>query len=512
MNILHKIILYILFSQTISFGQQDKIIIVNYNNKDYLISAYLREGMYYLSVEDLCRIFPLTYSFNPVLKKIEIKNNKYIFKIYARNPFIYQEDITSGDTFIYQISTSTYFFNNKLFIPLKYSLDLLEKILVAKIDFKEPNKLFILEQLLDDLVDKKSPFINYDVIAMSIDEKANGTMIRLRSKKKITSYQSSFEKNTLRFLFRKVKGDTVKLKFVGTRGVVKSISSKNLENDLEIKIIVGPEYTNSEVFNIENSDDILITIHNKLFKKDESLTKKQKWKFDVIVIDPGHGGKDPGAIGINGVKEKDITLSISKYLGKLIQEKMKDVKVVYTRNSDVFVELYKRGKIANENNGKLFISIHCNASINKSNDATGFEVYLLRPGKTKEAIAIAELENSVIEYEEDPNRYQKLTDENFILVSMAQSAYMRFSEKFAELLDKQFARHKFLPSRGVKQAGFYVLVGASMPNVLIETGFLSNKNDALYLSSKKGQQEIAERIFNAIIEYQNFYQSEIDLN
>src|SRR5690606_24568387 len=118
-------------------------------------------------------------------------------------------------------------------------------------------------------------------------------------------------------------------------------------------------------------------------------------------------------------------------------------------------------------------------------DANGFEVYLLRPGRTKEAIAIAERENSVIHYEDNPGRYEQLTDENFILVSMAHSSYMKYSEKFAELLNRQFSNDLTLTSRGVKQAGFYVLVGASMPSVLIETGFLSNKNDADYLKSSK---------------------------
>ncbi len=113
---------------------------------------------------------------------------------------------------------------------------------------------------------------------------------------------------------------------------------------------------------------------------------------------------------------------------------MKDVKVVYTRKTDKFVELYKRGQIANENDGKLFISIHCNSTPKKPTNASGFEVYLLRPGRTKEAISIAERENSVIQYEDNPGRYKALTDENFILVSMAQSSYMKYSEKFSDII------------------------------------------------------------------------------
>jgi N-acetylmuramoyl-L-alanine amidase len=212
------------------------------------------------------------------------------------------------------------------------------------------------------------------------------------------------------------------------------------------------------------------------------------------------------------LKEKEVTLAVALKLGEIIKKEMPDIKVVYTRKDDSFVDLYKRGKIANENNGKLFISIHCNSTKKKPTDINGTEVYLLRPGRTEEAIEIAEMENSVIEYEDNPQRYEKLTDENFILVSMAHSAYMKYSEKFAELLHKEFDTNLKLKSRGVKQAGFYVLVGASMPSVLVETGFISNKDDAKFLKSSAGQKQLAESIFSAIKTYRSFYEKEIDID
>jgi N-acetylmuramoyl-L-alanine amidase len=186
---------------------------------------------------------------------------------------------------------------------------------------------------------------------------------------------------------------------------------------------------------------------------------------------------------------------------------MKDVKVVYTRSNDTFIELYRRGKIANENGGKLFISIHGNSTPKRPTDASGFEVYLLRPGRTKEAIQIASRENGVIQYEDNPQRYQKLTDENFILVSMAHSSYMKYSEKFSDFLNREFNNGEMEEkSRGIKQAGFYVLVGASMPSVLIETGFLTNPKDAAFLKSDGGQSKIAGSILAAITKYREYYQ------
>ena len=234
------------------------------------------------------------------------------------------------------------------------------------------------------------------------------------------------------------------------------------------------------------------------------------YEIRTIVIDPGHGGKDPGAVGIYNIKEKDVNLDVALRVGKLIEKKMKEVKVVYTRKTDRFVDLYKRGKIANENGGKLFISIHCNSTKKTQTSTNGIEVYLLRPGRTEEAIAIAERENSVIEYEDDPSRYEQLTDENFILVSMAHSSYMKYSESFADMLNSQFKHNTKLKARGVKQAGFYVLVGASMPSVLIESGFLTNKHDTNYLNSNSGQQQLAEAIFDAIHEYSKYYKEKME--
>ena len=345
------------------------------------------------------------------------------------------------------------------------------------------------------------------ITGYTLDEKANGTLVRIKSNMSIATYNSSFNDGILTVIFRDVNLEESKFISENKRGLIKDIIARNIGNDCEIKFYLREEFTTSEVLNSPQGNDILITLHNKIFTNDkEKSVKSERWNFDVVVIDAGHGGKDFGAIGVNKAREKDINLSIGLKLGKLIEKELKDIKVVYTRKDDTFVELYKRGKIANDHNGKLFISIHCNSTAKKNSDANGFEVYLLRPGKTQDAIEIAETENAVIQYEADPKRYQKLTDENFILVSMAHSSYMKYSEKFAELLHNQFSNDFSLESRGVKQAGFYVLVGASMPSVLVESGFLSNKKDAEYLKSSIGQDEIASAIFRAVKGYKAYYE------
>jgi len=189
---------------------------------------------------------------------------------------------------------------------------------------------------------------------------------------------------------------------------------------------------------------------------------------------------------------------------------MKDVKVVYTRKTDTFVELYRRTQIANEVGGKLFISLHCNSLDRKPSAPNGFEIYLLRPGKTEDAITIAAKENAVIQFEEGyKDRYKELTEEEFIIITMAQSAYMKYSEQFAELAAESMAEHMQMRNSGVKQAGFYVLVGASMPNVLVELGYISNRKEEQLLKSARGQDRLAEAIFNGIKEYRSIYEKSL---
>lgn len=490
-----------------SFAQDGNNVLVVTKDGMKNIPAYIREGTLYFSLKDFADVVGVNYYYNEDAQKIEVKFDEYSIKASARNPFFVLNEKNGEKQLVVQLPTSTYLINKKVYVPLIYSLNAIGQAYGKELKYEAPNKI-IIGKPKDTTTE--TTVTKFNITGIILNEKANGTLITVKSNKRIPSYLSAFKNGVLTLTFRKVNVDAEKVKHIGSEGVVKKIEAKNVGADAIVNITVGKEYTTNEVMNIENSNDIQITIHNKLFNQTSSSNKlKDKWEFDVIVIDAGHGGQDAGAIGVNGVKEKDINLSIALKLGKLIGENMKDVKVVYTRKTDKFIDLYKRGKIANENNGKLFISIHCNSTPKKPSNANGFEVYLLRPGRTKEAISIAEFENSVIQYEENPNRYEKLTDENFILVSMAHSSYMKYSERFAEYLHKEFTNHPTLSSRGVKQAGFYVLVGASMPSVLIESGFLSNTNDAKHLSTSTGQQKFAEYVFSGIKKYRESYELEM---
>lgn len=225
-------------------------------------------------------------------------------------------------------------------------------------------------------------------------------------------------------------------------------------------------------------------------------------KFSKLVIDAGHGGDKPGAVGSRS-KEKDITLAVSLKLGRMITENLKDVEVRYTRVIDKDVELYKRSQIANKIGADLFISIHCNSSTNKK--PNGSETFALGLTKAAQNLEVAKKENKDIlseaNYEENYDGFDPNAPENDILFALYQNAYMESSLWFADRVQRQLTANTPISDRGVKQANFVVLLKSAMPSVLIEIGFISNQQEESYLMSELGQYEIAASIFRAICEY-----------
>lgn len=224
----------------------------------------------------------------------------------------------------------------------------------------------------------------------------------------------------------------------------------------------------------------------------------------VVVIDAGHGGKDPGAVR-GKIKEKDINLGVALELGNLIKKNMKDVKVVYTRDKDVFVELTNRASKANKEKANLFISIHTNSTEAKKTTAQGADTYILGLAKSAENLAVAKRENSVILLEEDyTQKYQSFdpnSTESYIIFEFMANKYMEQSLNFATHIQGKFRTKAKRSDRGVRQAGFLVLKNTSMPSVLIELGFINNQTEATFLSTKNGQKIMAESIYEGLKKY-----------
>ncbi|CAG5074333.1 N-acetylmuramoyl-L-alanine amidase AmiC [Dyadobacter sp. CECT 9623] len=238
-----------------------------------------------------------------------------------------------------------------------------------------------------------------------------------------------------------------------------------------------------------------------VFQQEPADSKSAKVR--TVVIDAGHGGKDPGTRG-RKIKEKDVALSVALELGRKIKEATPEVKVLYTRSTDVFIELGERSAFANRNNADLFISIHCNATP-RSRSVHGTETFVMGLHKTEGNLEVARRENSVILQETNYKQKYKGFDPNsplaHIMLANYQSAFISSSLRLADLIEKKFQSVSDRESRGVKQAGFLVLWRCAMPSVLIETGFLSTPDEEDYLASEDGQVEVAESIHQAFMAY-----------
>lgn len=232
-------------------------------------------------------------------------------------------------------------------------------------------------------------------------------------------------------------------------------------------------------------------------KNDTEVRPKDKF---IVVLDAGHGGHDPGNIG-NGYLEKEIALAIVLKIGEELK-KHPDIKVIYTRDDDTFVDLFERGEIANQANADLFVSVHCNAH---NSDAYGAETYVLGLHANRQNFEVAKKENSVIyledDYEQRYAEYDINSPESVIGLTIMQEEFLDQSILLGKKLQDNFTVKLKRKDRKVKQAGFIVLHQTFMPSVLVEVGFLSNKNEGSYLNSKKGQSEMGTAIASAVLAY-----------
>ncbi len=227
---------------------------------------------------------------------------------------------------------------------------------------------------------------------------------------------------------------------------------------------------------------------------------KEQKKF-TVVIDAGHGGKDPGALGASSF-EKNIALAVALELGKFIKDSLPDVKVIFTRKTDVFVELHKRAQIANKARADMFISIHCNSSTAKH--AHGSETYVMGLHANARNMGVAQRENQVIAKEEDNTVYEGFnlnSPETRILLENFQSAYLLNSANLASKIQSEFKNSVKRHDRGIHQAGFIVLWKTNLPSVLVELGFISNLDEERFLKNKTNQKEVAQGIFKALKDY-----------
>ena len=265
-----------------------------------------------------------------------------------------------------------------------------------------------------------------------------------------------------------------------------------------------------EIFKVAKRTFLYINLVVALFFVLPVLQAKEK--TFTVVIDAGHGGKDPGARG-SSINEKAINLAVALKLGSLISEKHNDVKVIYTRKTDVFIELDERANIANRNKADLFISIHTNA-VKRGSAVSGTETYTLGLARTDENLEVAMRENSAIlledNYLQKYEGFDPTSSESYIIFEFMQDKYMSQSVHLASLVQKHFRNTCRRVDRGVHQAGFLVLKASAMPSILVELGFISTPEEERYLNTDAGTTTLANGIFRAFLTYKR--EQEIRLN
>ena len=440
----------------------------------------------YVSVNDVSRILSARKPYiNAERLKMVIYLGNNRLKISGNSSYVLVDER------VYQIPSYAIWNNDDIYVQAEAFFNLIRETTMPGIGYDSRR------MVLD--IDIKE----FNITGVEINEKANGTVLRLKTRSSFPegNISSFFHENGWFYItIADALVDTTEIRRSDARGVVRNITADQLESTAQIAFQIKTKVESHELYQGKDPSEIVVSLRTPM---DNSIARikevKNRWRLDTIVLDAGHGGKDPGTMGQRGTKEKDIALDITKRVGLLLEKNTK-LKVIYTREEDIFIPLWKRTKIANESNGKMFLSIHLNGSPNKS--AYGFETYLLRPGKTEDAIEVASRENEVIKFEErTDNRYKDLSGENLIMATMAQSVFMKESEELAAMIQEEMAKKIKSKNRGVKQAGFHVLIGASMPNILIEAGYLTNRNEEKNLRNAKYRQTIANCIYKAIVKF-----------
>jgi len=438
---------------------------------------------HYIGLQQLADILKTDTYYSDKARKAILYIGHEKITVTAFNPFV-----LIGKR-VFQMPVDCRFEEGDIWVPIKFFLPILKEVIVRA-----------------GTNGANGPTRRLNLTGVQIQKKANGTLLRLNTLAEFekTNISTRYSRNWLHLDILHGRLDPKSFQVENDGELVKDVVAEQIGELAHVAFHLKRDMSGANFDVSQHSNSIWLSIPSKnnkdIFENLEH--EKEKWRIDKIVIDPGHGGKDPGTIGANGTYEKDVVLQISKRLKELLQEKL-DVQVFMTRNTDKYIALKDRTQYANQVGGKLFISIHANWNRNQS--VRGASTYFLGLAKSDEALEIAQRENAAIQYEEN-SEYSHLTDEKIILASMAQNSFNKESQDLAAIIQESIHEQTGIKDRGVLQAGFYVLVGASMPNVLVETAFMSNKNEERLLRSSSFQHKIAYAIYESIKEFKQRYE------
>ncbi len=449
------------------------------------IEAEKIEGILHISVSSLANIFGSQVYFNPLTKKAVIEIGNHLLKLSLFSAYVEVDQTAYNLTYPVQLK------KGDLYIPIVTLAPILDIISSEKVIWEEEQKTLKFQ--------KKE----FNLLGLKMSEKSNGILLEIYLAENLKYEIYSSDNRWLNISF--FSGKLNESEFSAQKNqVIEEIKIYPFEISTQISIKFSKPFGNyrGEIRN----DPLRLQVslgNSQLNSNPRNSNGPKNWdnSIDVIVVDPGHGGEDYGAIGPSGLTEKEITLDIALRLEKLL--KTTNFKVILTRADDTFIPLAERTQIANRNGADLFVSIHANSA--KRKNVSGSETYFLDQAKNDEARAVAAIENASLRFEKQDT--SQLTDLDFILLDMVQNQFLKESSDLAFMIQERLGKNLPIPNRGVDQAGFFVLNKAYMPSVLVETAFISNKTEEKLLKNSSFRQKIAEAILESIQSFKQKYES-----
>ena len=467
-------------------------IFVTEDGESHLVRTIQKEGIQYVAVNDLALVLNAEIYWHRMLRKVALESGDRQVVFTWFSPYmLYGSEV-------YNLTYDTMLREGTLYVPL--------------IGFQRIWDYIHSPPSHEELRDLSGG--EFSIVDFSIKEKVNGILIEIFLTQPLEYEIFRDQNGNLNVNFYQGKLDTTFLRTKKAPGLLRWIKAYQFENSAQLsfrwtKPFVGfshalkkaPHRIQISLARASFSHRASDSASTRIFTDDERPLDNL---IDVIVVDPGHGGPDSGAVGKSGLLEKEVTLDVARRLKELLK-KGEGLKVILTRETDVLVPLEERTQMANRSGADLFISIHTNSFKKKS--VRGSETFFLATAKNDEARAAAALENSSIRFELPDNESHNVADLEFILMDLMQSEYLKESSDLAAMIQKRLKKKLPIPGRGVSQAGFVVLNKAYMPAVLVEAAFISNRKDEKLLKKGSFRQKIADAIFEGIRDFKRKYES-----
>ena len=458
----------------------------------------------YVSMVDLAEKYNVNISYDPVMLGMTASRGENSLKIINLSRTALLNDKAVNMVFPARL------IHGAMFAPVSTFLPLFSSIIPGTLTWDETKKEISVSGQM------------YNINKVSFEDREGGTLIKIALQEPLKFSGELTENNWLHLTFDKGIYDPINVFEEPLAGLIRETRHFQLGGKARLSFRVSDEMESYSISKNHETDELLISLRYKRTEPSHSLNidkpdttapvpsiNKDVWIIDTVVIDPGHGGKDPGATGPGGTKEKDIVLKVAKELKKIFDDR-NEMRAVLTRERDVFVPLKQRAATANKANGKLFISLHCNA--NKNKRVSGMEVFFLSEAKTESAQRVADLENASIQFEDNPEYYSDISDiHKKIMYDMMSNVFLKESQDICKLVLDTATSSTRQQNRGVKQAGFYVMLGtqAAMPSILFEIGYISNSNEEKMLRRVSYQKRVAQAIYDAIIEFKKLAERDI---